>query len=326
MALNVNSVAASTGNFVQLNNAILTVWAKDILFQAQPQLRFESVCQHQTELNVLPGNLINFLKFNSLTGSPALVETTVMSTDTMSTSTIGITVTEQGKAVSVSEYLLRSSFVNIMDRASTLLGMHYAKGRDALIRDALLAGTNVLWSQHGGAATSRANLTANSTFDVNLCRDAAETLSINKAPKFNGDAYVCFVHPHQGRTLRADPAWIDVRVYAQPDQIFNGEIGRVEDIRFIETTQVPLIKQNTQNIWADGSDTGTTTSLPANTATDVYRSIVVGDFAVGIAESLPVEMRDNGVVDFGRTHALAYYGIWGAGIIESAFSVILETA
>ncbi len=204
--------------------------------------------------------------------------------------------------------------------------MHYAVNRDGLIRDALYTGANVKYSQKGQVAASRADLVAGSTFDVNLVRDAAEFLATNKAPKFNGDAYICFVHPHQGRTLRSDPAWIDVRIYAQPDQIFNGEIGRIEDVRFIETTNVAYILVNTQNIYTDGTNSGATTALPANAATNVYRSVVVGDYAVGLAESLPVEMRDNGVEDFGRKHSLAYYGIWGAGLIETGFSLILETA
>jgi hypothetical protein len=54
--------------------------------------------------------------------------------------------------------------------------------------------------------------------------------------------------------------------------------------------------------------------------------VVVGEYAVGMAEVLPVELRDNGVVDFGRTHALGYYGIWGAGAIEDGHAVVLETA
>jgi N4-gp56 family major capsid protein len=326
MASQINTVAADNGALVQLDNAVLEVWSKDILYQAQPQMRFEAVAQKQTELGVLPGNKISFLKFNSLGGSSALTEGTDMETDVMSTSTISITVSEQGKAIAVSEMLLRSSFLNVMDRAATLLGMHYAKNRDSLCRDTLLAGTNLKYSQAGGAAASRADLVATSTFNVKLVRDAAEFLATNKAPKFNGDAYICFVHPHQGRCLREDNAWIDVRVYAQPDQIYAGEIGRVEDVRFIETTQVPLVKKATQDIWADGADTGTNTAVAANAATDVYRAVVVGDYSYGIAESLPVEMRDNGVEDFGRKHSLAYYGIWGMGLIETGHSLILETA
>lgn len=326
MSLNVNTAAGSSGTGVQFSNGILDVWSKEILFQAQPALRFESVAQIRQELNVLPGSTIKFLKYSSLTGGSALTENVAMNTDTLSTSVIPITVVEQGKAVSFSEFLLRSSFLNIMENAATLLGMHYAKNRDGIIRDALLAGTNVQYSQKGGTAAARADLTAASTFDLNTVRAGVEFLATNKAPKINGDAYIGFVHPHQARFLRADPAWINVANYAAPENMLNGEIGRIEDVRFIETTQVPYILINTQNIYIDGTASGTTTSIAANASTSVYQAIMLGDYAVGLGESLPVEMRDNGVVDFGRTHALAYYGIWGAGIIEAGHSLVIETA
>jgi N4-gp56 family major capsid protein len=163
-------------------------------------------------------------------------------------------------------------------------------------------------------------------FDVELIRAAVETLATGLAPKFDLDAYVAFVHPHQSRYLRADPAWVNVQLYGSPENILSGEIGRIEDVRFIETTKVTKIKKNTQDI-------SRTASIPARTRpslrtrhTDVYQSIVVGDYAVGLAESVPVEMRDNGVIDFGRRHELGYYGIWGTGLIEEGHALILETA
>lgn len=321
-----NIAGTTSGNYIKLDNEILDVYSNEILFQAQPVMKFESVAKVQTELMTTPGSTIKFLRYASLTGKSDIAETATVTTDVLSTSLVPITVGEHVKAVSMSELLLRQAADSVLDRASTLLGMHYAKDRDRMIRDGLLATTNVLYSQKGGAATSRANLVAGSFFDVNLIRDAVELLATNKAPKFNGDAYVCFVHPHQARYLRADSAWINVSNYASPENQLNGEIGRIEDVRFIETTQVTLIKKSTQNIWGDGADTGDDTTIAANTATDVYQSIIVGDYAIGLAEGLPVEMRDNGVQDFGRQHSLAYYGIWGCGLIEGGHSAVLETS
>lgn len=326
MSLQQSTVGATSGDNIQLDNATLAVWSKEILWRAQPNLKFESIAQQRTELGTLPGNQINFLKYDSLSGDPQLSETATMDSDVLSTSTISINVYEQGKAVGFSEYLLRSSFLNLMDNASTALGMHYAVSRDNLIRDTLLAGANVIYSQNGGTAASRADLTTANTFNVNLIRDAVEFLATNKAPKFGGDAYVCFVHPHQARYLRADPAWINIANYAAATNLLKGEIGRIEDVRFVETSQVAYIPQGTQQIWADNKNTGNTTTVAANNSTAVYRSVIVGDYAVGIADGLPVEMRDNGVVDFGRKHALAWYAIYGAGLIETAHSCILETA
>jgi N4-gp56 family major capsid protein len=323
MANKVNIAGTTSGDNVKLDNAVLDVYAQEIMWSAQPILRFESVATIRTDLSVNPGETIRFLKYNSLTGKSAIAETSKIETDVLSTSTLTITVSEHAKAVAVSEKLLRIAITDVMADAATALGQHYAKNRDALCRDALLANTNVLYAK---AKADRASLIATDTFDVDLIRSAVETLATNKAPKFNLDAYVCFVHPHQGRSLRSDAAWINVQNYATPQNMLSGEIGRIEDVRFIETTHVPYVKKATQDIWADSEDTTDNTVVAANTATDVYRAVIVGQNAYGLAVALPVELRDDGIRDFGREHALAYYGIWGAGLIETGHSLVLETA
>jgi N4-gp56 family major capsid protein len=323
MALNYNSVATSSGTAVQLTNVVLDVYSEEILFQAQPVLRFEQVAQKKTDLQTLPGQTIKFLKYNALSGDAALTETSVMDTDTISTTTLSISVGEKGKALGFSEQLLRASVTNLLQDAATLLGNHYAKYRDGLIRDALLATANVAWPN---GRTSRAGLVSTDTYNVDLIRDVVETLSTNKAPKFAGADYISFVHPHQAKAIRKDQAWVQANQYGNPDAILNGEIGKIEDMRFIETTQVAYVKKNTQDIWADGVDTTANTVIAANANTDVYLSIAVGEYAVGVADALPVEMRDDGVVDFGRTHRIAWYAIFGAGILEGGHSVVAETA
>jgi len=263
------------------------------------------------------------LKYASLGGTSLLDEKVAIDTDTLTTSVIDITVNEHGKGVGMSEFLLRSSITDVLRDAAIILGQHYATNRDGLIRDALMSGPNVLYAKN---RASRAGLVATDTFDVDLIREIVEFLATNKAPKFDLDAYVTFVHPHQSKSLRRDTAWVNANLYSTVENIKSGEIGRIEDMRFIETTNIHLIPVTTQDIFADNVDTGVNTVVAANANTDVYRSVTVGDYAIGLAESLPVEMRDNGVEDFGRTHKLAYYGIWGAGRIEDAHSVISETA
>ena len=323
MPSQVNVAGATSGNNIKLDNVILDVYSQEVRFAAQPILRFASVAQKRTELGLMPGNTIKFLKYNPLTGSNVLTESSTMETKALSTSVIQIAVGERGVATAVSEFLLRSSLTDVMGNASQLLGMHYAKSVDGELRDALLSGSNI---KYAGSAANRAGLTTSDVFNVDLIRDSVEFLATSKAPKFGGDAYIGFVHPHQARALRADKAWVNVNLYGNPENIYRGEIGRIEDVRFIETTMIPYIPVGTQNIWADGADTGTVTALAANANTDVYRAVIVGDYALGLAEALPVELRDNGVEDFGRKHSLAYYGIWGAGIIEAGHSVICETA
>lgn len=314
--------ATSGGTPSQLSSNIMLIYSQEVLFRAQPILRFEAFASRKDELGVAPGLTIKFLKYTRLTGTAGLTENQDMVTDVLSSSLIDITVAENGKAIAVSELLLRSSFTDVMSDTALLLGQHLARYRDGQIRDALYDGSNNLLRQN--SRSTRSAFVANDLLDTNLIRQAVETLSSKRAPKILGDAYVCFVHPHQARYLRTDPDWVSASHYGAPTQIFAGEIGRFEDVRFIETTQIAYVAVDGK-IWADGVDTGST-MVDYSAATNVYRSIILGDHAVGLAVSLEAELRDNGIKDFGRRHELAWYGIWGQGVIESDHSAILESA
>jgi hypothetical protein len=52
---------------------------------------------------------------------------------------------------------------------------------------------------------------------------------------------------------------------------------------------------------------------------------MIGDNAFGQAIALPVELRDGGVIDFGREHGLSWYAIWGFGVITAESRVLINT-
>ena len=59
---------------------------------------------------------------------------------------------------------------------------------------------------------------------------------------------------------------------------------------------------------------------------DVYQAVIFGLDYYGLATSLPVQLRDNGVEDFDREHSLGWYSIFGAGILNDEHGVVIETA
>lgn len=63
-----------------------------------------------------------------------------------------------------------------------------------------------------------------------------------------------------------------------------------------------------------------------NSNTAVYQAVLFGDAYFGIAFSLPVELRDNGVEDFGRKRSLGWYSIFGVGKLHDQYGVVIETA
>jgi N4-gp56 family major capsid protein len=166
--------------------------------------------------------------------------------------------------------------------------------------------TNISPYDPGTAATSDNGMTGGYNFRPALVKDAVQTLAGKDVPRL-GETYVAFIHPKQSREMRDSPEWIEVTKYAAPGNFMLGEVGRFHDVVFIETTKV---KQTTN---------------AAATPQTVYNAVCIGDNAFGHAISLPVELRDGGVIDFGREHGLAWYAIWGFGMITDQAVVQLRT-
>ena len=220
--------------------------------------------------------------------------------------------------------LIQSSFDDVMATTTTLLGRDYALTMDCELRDVALSGTNIVY---GGGKTSREELTASDKLTVSTIKDAIEILATNNAPKYGGAYWICFVHPHQSRDLRDDSAWINASNYGAPEQLFTGEIGRIDDTRFIETTLMCNGKaKNADPSFRADLVKGYKENEGTPLATNVYQAVIFGDQYYGIAWSLPVELRDNGVEDFGRKRSLAWYAIWGTGLLHNDYGVVIETA
>jgi N4-gp56 family major capsid protein len=328
-------LAASPTNYTggansQLSPAVQQLWSKEILFQAMPILRFEQFAVKKTELGVSPGLTIHFMRYNNLPAASQLVEGVRMQSVALTASQFDITVAEQGFAVAVTELLLNASFDDVMASAARLLGRNMALYLDGSARDTLRQASSLIYGynkpalasavrtplspyDHGVPATGNANpglSQGNYALTAAVIKDVAETLATKNVPRL-GETYVGFVHPHQSRQLRDDPEYIEVTKYAAPGNFMLGEIGRLSDCVFIETTQV----------WND-----LVSNLASGTGNALYYdSIFIGDNAFGHAISLPVELRDAGILDYGREHGLAWYAIWGLGLITDQAVLIART-
>jgi len=324
-----NTTAATSGGAqaggYQLSQAIMLVYSKEIMFWAQPVLKFDQFAVKKLELGVTPGLTMNMLRYNNLNPGGALVEGTRMTAQPLTAQQVQLTVAERGNAISVTELLLHVSFDDVMASAAKLLGFDMAKVLDSELRNAYLSCTNVIYAND---RADRTDIIATDTLGSAVIKDGVETLKTNDAPQLAGGFYVCFAHPHQLRGLRDDNYWISAQHYGAPENLFNGEVGRYEDTIFIETTMMnngrPVPNVPNANVF--GYDAALDPVVDTNLKSTVYQAVMFGDNAVGHAISLPVEMRDNGITDFGREHGLAWYGIWGSGKITDPNIVRLETA
>lgn len=307
------SAGSTEGGYVSIPQAVRDFYSREVLFQAQPRLRFAQFAKVKRDLQAVRGKAIVFVKYGNLAGGGSLEESDVLTPEGMTTSEIIVPVKEQANSIQVTEYLLRTSLLDVLGDASKLLANNMAVVLDGQFRDTVLQTTNVVY---GGDATSITDITAGDGFTTKTVKDAVETLATNNAPRINGDYYVCIAHPHQLRQLRDDPNWINANTYMGRRQLYIGEVGMYEGCVFIETTQMPKLDATAL----------TKKYGQAGSLTEAYEAVFFGDNAYAWGIALDVELRDDGVVELGRKHTLGWYGIWGTGIIEEKNIVKALTA
>lgn len=121
-----------------------------------------------------------------------------------------------------------------------------------------------------------------------------------QAPGYDGGSeYVGIFRALAIRGLKSDPDWEQWHVYTDPQSKFNSEVGKMEQIRHIETNH----------------NNALSTALGAGGV--LGEGVVFGDDAVCVAEVLTPELRAQTNVgqDFGRANAVAWYGILGFATI-----------
>ena len=316
MFADVTSSTASSGGYVSIPAAVRDFYSKEVFFFAQPRCRFIQFAKVKRDLQAVRGKAIVFTKYGNLSGRSKLFETDPLVPEGMSTSEVTIAVYEHAKAISVTELLLKTSMLDVLGDASKLLANHLAIDLDYEFRDIALSTANTVY---GNSRLTANTLVNNDGLTTATVKDAIEILEKNNAPKYvrnDGEFYVCIAHPHQLRQLRDDPNWINANVYNGTVLLYKGEVGMYEGCIFVSTTNMPEMT-NAETILKYGA---------GYTATNGWEAVFFGENAFAWAIALDVEMRDDGVVEFGRKHSLAYYGIWGSGIIEGKNIVKALTA
>ena len=176
--------------------------------------------------------------------------------------TVTATVNQYGDYVELSDVLLLTAIDNNMVQATKLLGNQAGETLDWVTREVLSGGTNVVYA---GGKTSRAAIAATDYITVDDLFNAARILKNGNAKKING-SFIGIVCPDIAYTLMRDSEWIDVHKYAQPGEIYEGEIGKIAGIRFVETTEA--------KVWASAGASDT----------DVYSTLILGENAYGVTE------------------------------------------
>lgn len=240
-----------------LTPTMKTFYDTDLLENHRDQLIFSQLGRKQN-LPANHGRTVEWRKWNTLPNLSALTEGVIPTGEKLGMTSINVTLAQYGEYVAITDLLELHALDDVILGATEELGAASGKTADLLVRNVLITGTNILFADAyttGGAydstpASESALQTALASKVANLTPDminkAVTNLKVGGAPTFSGNKYVAVIHPHVAYDLRKHPDWIEAHKYAAVQQIFNGEIGELHGVRFVESNLAPIIKSSGQ--------------------------------------------------------------------------------
>jgi N4-gp56 family major capsid protein len=209
------------------------------------------------------GKTIEFRKYSPLPKLlTALTEGVTPDGQSLSVSTITASVAQYGGYVTLSDMLLLTAVDNNLMQATKLLGNQAGATLDTITREVLVGGTNVIYS---GGKSARSALGASDVLTMDDIKKAVRALKNQNAEKI-GNSFVAIIHPDVAYDLTNDPKWEAVKTYCEPSDWYEGEIGRIAGVRFVETTEAKIF------------------AGAGASSQSVYATLVLGDNAYGVTE------------------------------------------
>jgi N4-gp56 family major capsid protein len=248
-----------------------------------------------------------------------LLETNTVSESNFTITQGTLTVTEAAVAVPYSGKLEDLAMLPVRQPVMTALRNDAQKHLDALahqqFNDTLLR--VVATSTSGVALTTNGTATVTNTYALtnNHVKAIVDIMKERNIPAYTGDDYYAIAWPTTYRTFKNNIETLHQYTPEGLKMIMNGEIGRYENVRYVEQTNIPK----------GGAANSTTFSEFTNTA-DAWDNLLsdwvffFGEDTVAEAIAVPLEIRAKIPSDYGRSKGVAYYYLGGFGLVHTTAS------
>lgn len=166
--------------------------------------------------------------------------------------TMTVTIKQFGDYVTVSDVASVTMIDPLILQATKAMGSQAGRTLDTITRDVVTAGTQVLYAPkvEDGVETeiaSRNALTKACTLTPDLIYRAAAMLKTMLAEPI-GRSYVGIIHPYAAYDLMRDDDFVEMHKYSATEELYAGEIGRIGNVRFVESTEAKVVKEGAGGI------------------------------------------------------------------------------
>ena len=274
-----------TTSTAELSAEMKIFYDKVLLKNAKPNLVHDQFGQKRP-IPKNRGKEIEFRRYKSLPKAmTALQEGVTPNPNKLEVTTITARIQQYGDWIPLSDVLIMTGIDNNLSEAMVLLGDQAGRTSDSVTREIINAGTNVLFAPKGDTVvTAREDLDATALLTAQLVVKAAAILKgKNTKPIDNG--FVAIIHPYSAYDLMMDEGWKEAHKYTTPENMYNGELGKLGNVRFVESTEA--------KIWANAGQDGIS----------VFSTLVLGANAYGVTE----------IEGFGLQHIVKQLGSAGTG-------------
>lgn len=249
-----------------------------------------------------------------------LTETNTMAETNFTITQGTLTITEAGQAVPYSGKLEALGKFDVKQPIMKALKNDAAKWFDI----AAHAEFNSTLLRVVGTSTAAIALTTNGTatatnsvaFNNTHHKAIVDLMKERNIPAYSNDDYMAIAWPSTYRTFKNNLETIKQYTSEGFGMIMNGEIGRYENCRFIEQTNVPK-----------GGAADSTTWDPYTSTADAWNNALsdwiffFGEDTMAEAIAVPEEMRAKIPTDYGRSKGVAWYYLGGFGLVHDTDAV-----
>ena len=204
------------------------------------------------------GTTVEWRKWNTFAKASMLQEGVIPTGQKFGMSSKTGAINQYGTYATISDKLELRAYDDVILGATEEMGASAAETQETLIRDALLVNTNVLYCDNltladntvAGTPTApnamEATTTVMSLLTPDMVAKAVTKMKKDRVPTINGK-YYAVIHPSVAYDLRKTEGWMEAHKYAKPDEIYNGEIGELHGVRFIENVFAPILDGDYKN-------------------------------------------------------------------------------
>lgn len=242
----------SFGGTNTLNPLVKDFYDTELLENSRMGRYYAQFAKHQA-LPAKHAGKVQWRKFNTFAKAGELQEGVIPTGQKMGMTYVEAGIKQYGTYVTVSDKLELRGYDDVILAATEEMGASYNETDETLIRDFLMTGTNVIYCDNVNTTSNNAVVSTPtgptlmgataaswSLLTRKMIKKVVTKMKKDKVPKING-SYVAVIHPSVAEDLRNDSQWEDAHKYGSTAEIFDGEIGKLEGVRFIENADAPVL-------------------------------------------------------------------------------------